>query len=97
MAVGSSGFRADLGQMGQTAQQAQSLVQTMQSQLSRLDAQMMQLWSTWEGQSSTSFQRVYAAWQQDYVRLRQALDGIAQQLTQNQQNYQRADQASVVR
>ncbi|HZU59611.1 MAG TPA: WXG100 family type VII secretion target [Solirubrobacteraceae bacterium] len=97
MTAATSGFRVDLAQMTQTAQQAQALLHTMQSLLSRLDAQMIQLWSTWEGQSSASFQRLYAAWQQDHVRLRQALDGIAQELTRNQQNYYRADEASVAR
>lgn len=94
MATGGGGFRVELPVLQQNAQYVLALVPQMRSQLQQLKGEMETLFGTWQGMASQSFQRLHDAWQQDYVQLNQALDGIGQELQQNHQTYVQTDEAS---
>jgi WXG100 family type VII secretion target len=90
------GFRVDLEVLQSKAQYTQNLVPQIQSQLQQLNGEMESLFGTWKGQASASFQRLHGTWHQDYLRLNQSLDRIAQEMQRNHRSYQGADQSSTV-
>jgi WXG100 family type VII secretion target len=92
-----SGFNVDTDMLGQKSQAVQALVPQIQQQLTQLNAQMQQLFSTWQGQSSTGFQRLHSQWHTSYVQLNQNLNTIGTNLAANNRNYIGADVASTPR
>lgn len=84
---------ADLGTMHGAAQHVRDVNQQIQTELSSLMGRLDPLTSTWKGQAAVAFHRLRARWNDDAVKLNDALSHIASAIEASKTTYQTRDQA----
>ncbi|HEX5497022.1 MAG TPA: WXG100 family type VII secretion target [Mycobacteriales bacterium] len=78
----------DRAQMQIAANKVESAAQTIQGIQSKLQGHKTELRSGWDGKAAMKFEQVFNAWDADFRKVLQALEGMHEKLTHTRIQYE---------
>lgn len=73
------------------ANKVESAAQTIQGIQSKLQGHKAELRSGWDGKAAMKFEQVFNAWDADFRKVLQALEGMHEKLTHTRIQYERTE------
>ncbi|SDJ43142.1 WXG100 family type VII secretion target [Frankineae bacterium MT45] len=87
-------FNTEAATMAQAASRVTDVNHTISTELRTLFSSVEAVQAHWSGQAAASFQQLMARWNEDSLKLNQALAGISEQIAQSGKAYHASDEAN---